>query len=856
MKFGDNFQHLSIPQWKNYNLDYNQLKYKIKQITTHPSSSSAHDLSSLKNSFVDNFDYINLFIKTKFGELSRKFLTLETQFNNCLTQQQSNYELIDDLFYKSIELSIDIKNLSKFIILQKIAIKKIFKKFLKYYPDKSKANKLINYLKNYFLSNLNANINLNDLTLKLTNLINIIKYHQSTNAPQLNRSNSLFSLSSTITNNTAPDLTLPVNDTTSLNTSLNTSAQQLPNTEEYLFDLNLMLKKNFQLHCLINQDSTNDLIINFNLLFQLKNFKNDNLISYTYLTKDYLVDEPALILSHQPSSSSIIIAPIGGLRKYSYCILPNSIIQVLIHHLNDKSNTFYKNQLVEYFATNHQHTNLLTKKTIDYIIQNNLKPTLKLFCNRKRYLIELDQNVEIASNLSGDQPIDKDYLITLDSNIMTTNNPDIVNDLSFKDVVEKLDLFPHNHLSISSNDIHLSNFESSLITRIDSNTNSNGSGLVKNLFNNNYLRCLPKKIQSLLNNHSLILFKGLNFYQYQLSCYYNIIPKGDLINNHYTNLLNLNLLKFLENVNNDATDENKVILKKHKSSLSIQSLPINQHSKSISHSNSNSNSRSVGSIFDNPSQRNDDDLDEEDEVDADDNDSISLTNQQEDIYLQKLKRKSLQHHHHHLHPQQSYNFIDKLNQWKQRLFNHQPQPSSHNPPSHENPFFIHESHEDEEDVPLDPYTKLLSIYHTQQQQQNYSTYDSINDDPIPYYIQKRNTIQNEYELNYDRTLSYVYFSLNIISLFLSGIQLGILVISMFTNTIDDYKFLIRNNLQLVIVLILAIVTSLMFNLISLNLLKFNRFNKPPYEHYVVVYTTMGISTICCLWSVVLLWGCI
>ena len=74
---------------------------------------------------------------------------------------------------------------------------------------------------------------------------------------------------------------------------------------------------------------------------------------------------------------------------------------------------------------------------------------------------------------------------------------------------------------------------------------------------------MPKKIQTILNNNpSLTLFKQLNFYQYQLSCYHNIIPQGELINNHYNNLLNLNLLKNFENlqtINEQATQEHELI---------------------------------------------------------------------------------------------------------------------------------------------------------------------------------------------------------------------------------------------------------------------------------------------------------
>ena len=90
MKFGANINSLSIPQWKAYNLDYNDLKSKIKHLTK-PEINSYDDsdlpctqkrpyigrrptvtLKSFRNAFLDNFNNVDLFINTKTGELERK----------------------------------------------------------------------------------------------------------------------------------------------------------------------------------------------------------------------------------------------------------------------------------------------------------------------------------------------------------------------------------------------------------------------------------------------------------------------------------------------------------------------------------------------------------------------------------------------------------------------------------------------------------------------------------------------------------------------------------------------------------------------------------------------------------------
>lgn len=943
MKFGDNLPHLSIPQWKSYNLDYNNLKYQIRSITK-SKNPTKKNLSSLKQSFIENFDYINLFIETKYGELTRKFICLENQFkfinNNSSGNENGNDSIdtiliqLDELFYQTIELSIELKNLSKFIIIQKIAIKKIFKKFLKYYPHKQQGKEFVLNLKQYYLDHSKIK-NLNALTLKLTNLINIIKYERKSQQVQyqqshqnlrenLRRNNSLFSISSTImTSSDYQNSILPPRNTGTTNgiaTLNNLPIQQTPTSNESWYDLSLLLKKNFHIHCLIHEDAINDLKINFNLYYQLKPINtgtdDDSWVSCTYLTRDYLLDDhPAYIITHKNNDNSMIVAPIGGLRQFSYCILPNNIVQALIYHLNDRSNDNYRQELLEFFQKL-SSPSLLTKKTIDFIVSNDFKPSLKLFCKRSRYLIETNdedgegsvidseftdgKNTNNNNSKSGDDSIDNDYLITLDSDIMTTNRSQYVNDLTFlnEEELNQLDVFPHGHVTISSNDINLSNFENSLTTEIDVQENNNG-GVIKNHHDN--LRKLPKKIQTILNNNpSLTLFKQLNFYQYQLSCYHNIIPQGELINNHYNNLLNLNLLKNFENlqtINEQATQEHELIERKsknilnHRMSLCSLSTPTsnNDHMGRQLQSSSRRNS----SIFERPNRTEEDD--DYDGYEDDDADQVSLSlneliNQDEDILIHSLKHQQQRKLYHENNTNNNYvipTFIDKLSIWKNKLLasatgNTNNSKKTHNAnKAYENPFFLANEEEDEfYEVPLDPYTKLLSLYHHHHQNQSqgqghglllgqkgsdsnyyYSTYDSINEEPQPQqsYL-KRNDYQLFYEFNYDQTLSYVYFTLNIISLFLSGIQLGIFMSILQKPDLSggndiDYQFLIRDNIGLIVILTLGIITSLIFGLISVNLL-IQRFNQPPLFHVLIVWGGLLINLICCVWSGVLLIGCL
>ena len=68
MKFGENLAHLSIPEWKIYILDYNDLKAAIRDL----SRDCTVTMMQLSRKFSKNFKQIDLFVMTKAGELERR----------------------------------------------------------------------------------------------------------------------------------------------------------------------------------------------------------------------------------------------------------------------------------------------------------------------------------------------------------------------------------------------------------------------------------------------------------------------------------------------------------------------------------------------------------------------------------------------------------------------------------------------------------------------------------------------------------------------------------------------------------------------------------------------------------------
>ncbi|KAK6205594.1 uncharacterized protein RJT21DRAFT_17270 [Scheffersomyces amazonensis] len=1020
MKFGNNLQHLSIPEWRCYNIDYNDLKYQIRTIT----QSKSKDLKPLQQSFIENFDYINLFVQTKYGELTRKFNYFELYFDqlvnaaidiNDKSKQRSILIEIDEIFYQIIEISQILKNLSKFILIQKIAAKKIFKKFLKYYKDDGEnseegntsqtALKFIINLKNYLLLNKNSFINFDssDLTLKLTNIIQSIKLEQkryfnlinnvsiptltSSNVP---RKNSFYSNTSISEHSQYQNSILPRNNSvytlagsTTLSSSGGTSPpptsssathhpshphyhiQQDPPTNESNFDLGVCVKKNFKLNALLPDDSNtlSEILLNLNIYLNFKHYDNNSPIlptsqlSFIFLNNIKSVEEePSYIISQKDEAFSIIVGYVGGLRKYSYCILPNDIVQLFIDHLNDRSNEDVKLRLYDYFKSN--KVSPLTRKTFDAILANDLKPNLRLILQRRRYILKQTEEEEDAdedNQLNIERPIideqdeqqvdepqpeqqkvkhkyQDDYLITLDNDIYTTNNPKYISKINLLDdehlneidIENNWDKFPHNHLCLFSNDSNLSNFENSLISVVDTK-----DGLLTNTYSTPLLRKLPPKLQSLIsNNNSLNLFKNLEFYQYMNSCYNNVIPQGPYINNHYNYLLNLNLLKnfeSIENFNNQMNSENSLIKAKSnkilRHQLSLKSLAkfnpdsykiaphapdfylkanqshfqqINSSPQnirgSIQQSDSFGSNSSSKSIF---TKNKDDKQGREDvEIDEEDDGVLNMNVSHQDIL--HFRRNSDD-------PEEvrQEQLIDNLDENEYSIYL-----KLQNDQQEVNPFMIgflnfrkkFFSHL-KSFMLMEPYKRPSSIlpqyksprdqmkkYYNSDYDSNYETsrlirpvssseidyahhysssggvhnYDSINEEP-PSFLSRNKfmNIQYQYELDYDQTLSYIYFSLNLMSIFLSGIELGIIYSIFIINHTEPSQgtsppqFLFVNNLWLVLILILGLLLSLMFSMISINLI-FQRYHQAPLYHTFIAWIGFSIVCVCCIWSSILL----
>ncbi|KAF2709315.1 hypothetical protein K504DRAFT_378598 [Pleomassaria siparia CBS 279.74] len=156
MKYGDTLRQRSIPEWGHFNIDYDYLKDLIKHQTS-PSAGKALSIpgqgNATERAFGDTFfkvlksqhDRINLFIKSKSGEIERRLEHIARSLNQLRARLPSQtpgsqlsaktverYAKIDADLSKAGE---EIRSLSRFRVAQRTGFLKILKKYKRWTRD-------------------------------------------------------------------------------------------------------------------------------------------------------------------------------------------------------------------------------------------------------------------------------------------------------------------------------------------------------------------------------------------------------------------------------------------------------------------------------------------------------------------------------------------------------------------------------------------------------------------------------------------------------------------------------------------------------------------------------------------------
>ncbi|KAL2021985.1 hypothetical protein VTK56DRAFT_6225 [Thermocarpiscus australiensis] len=152
MKYGEQFEKESVPQWSLHNIDYNSLKHYIKVHTTKDQATAiaipGHQDTAL-GKFEDDLyrelcrqhDRVDLFVTSKADEIARRLHHLSNQIHRlilrCATSGRGRMSLKRRQRFARYEQELlrcgdDIRCLQRFVNAQIVAFRKILKKYRKW----------------------------------------------------------------------------------------------------------------------------------------------------------------------------------------------------------------------------------------------------------------------------------------------------------------------------------------------------------------------------------------------------------------------------------------------------------------------------------------------------------------------------------------------------------------------------------------------------------------------------------------------------------------------------------------------------------------------------------------------------
>ncbi|KAF2142647.1 uncharacterized protein K452DRAFT_297901 [Aplosporella prunicola CBS 121167] len=154
MKYGDTLRQRSIPQWGPYNVDYDEIKHLIKEHTTpgqgkalsipgQGEESERHFEDELFVTLADEYRRIDLFVKSKSGEIERRLNHISKQVRQFTLRERASspsdraisekrrqkYARVEADVLKAGE---EIKSLARFVGAQRLGFAKLLKKYKKW----------------------------------------------------------------------------------------------------------------------------------------------------------------------------------------------------------------------------------------------------------------------------------------------------------------------------------------------------------------------------------------------------------------------------------------------------------------------------------------------------------------------------------------------------------------------------------------------------------------------------------------------------------------------------------------------------------------------------------------------------
>lgn len=826
MKFGKNLAHLLIPEWKVYNLDYNDLKASIRDATR----LSSPDLAGLYQKFSDNFDYLNLFVSTKSGELSRKVRVYQDEFRVLQTSSELPAQLLaklSRLHYQIInDVSTELRKLTKFILVQKIAVKKIFKKFTKHYPDKAVARAFVSSLTHVLQTNPSSFVNwdLSRLTSQLLALLEEIDAELRHVHAELHRKPVFHPLPGGQLLKSHSVSTFKTRSTISHESDENVHVDAV-NNQAARFDLITQLKKNFVVLALVPKDkiARTDVSLSMDVYLNIPKLDGSSRMCVTFLTENSADCGASYVISYQHLPVSVVVAHTGGLRKYLYCCLANPIVEAIFRVCLAESPAARAEMEAQLRKlVDMKPFPAMTKLTVESLLASGQKPSLRFVCDRTRYFVAKDSSDDMATvsvesshdNVpvsSSDKIYEDSYYMTLDENVCTSNS--IPESISFG--TDGMDAFPYSVFCIHSNDSNLYNFEASLTTEVDESR-------VQTKYKEILFRKMPAKITGFLRNTSVQMVKNLSLYEYMRSCYFNEIPAD--ANNHYLRLLSINLLKNLEIVdvvNTQNSVDECIIQDKARSILNRQMLCKSFQDISLGNTPPLDPLAGQASIF------------EQNTVSSDhQKDTYSAYNNSQLKYFQKFNDLE----------NLDFDDDDEDSYFVYLTFNNDLEDNVLNSVLL---LFIKFKHRIRKTLSAFNIHSHLWKSYKEKHERDFLNYDSINEDHT--FLNNANDYQIQLIYDYDHVLSVMYFILCFSALFIAGINMGIVYGLLKLH--DNLDVHIVRSPWMVFLLVFGFLFSLVFSMTSINL-SFQRFQPLPAAHYGIIWAGFLMVTATVVWTVV------
>lgn len=195
MKYGAELSRRSVPEWRAYNLDYNEIKSVIKKATSPNAPPDAVD--SVFDALYEQYEIIGLFVKSKTGEIDRRVAQCE-KLVNAIAEQDSGEEeeehaliakdsrskrksrqsLVYRLRQETIRLSKDVQHLARFIGVQRTGFRKLLKKYKKWSSSTALSERFLPILED---PKSFTNQDFTSTVLELSLLNNVLRQAKLTN---------------------------------------------------------------------------------------------------------------------------------------------------------------------------------------------------------------------------------------------------------------------------------------------------------------------------------------------------------------------------------------------------------------------------------------------------------------------------------------------------------------------------------------------------------------------------------------------------------------------------------------------------------------------------------------------------